>query len=229
MQPYFFPYIGYFNLIHAVDTLVFYDDVAFAKNKFIYKNRIISKGAYENFSMALSKKSQSTLLKDLQVHDYKKNCDKLLKKIRHSYSKRPYFEFGMNYLNKVFETKYSSMIDFNINSITELAKILNMHTNFLRSSQLNVVQNTSSASDRIINIIKSQNAHLYCNLPGGVGLYDKNYFKNFGLELEFIRPIELEYNQKNTEKFISSASIIDVLMNISIDDIKTRLMSYEKF
>jgi hypothetical protein len=70
---------------------------------------------------------------------------------------------------------------------------------------------------------------LYCNLPGGVGLYDKNYFKNFGLELEFIRPIELEYNQKNTEKFISSASIIDVLMNISIDDIKTRLMSYEKF
>ena len=72
MQPYFFPYIGYFNLMHAVDTLVFYDDVAFANNKFIYKNRIISEGAYENFSMELSKKSQNTLLKDLRVHDYKK-------------------------------------------------------------------------------------------------------------------------------------------------------------
>ena len=229
MQPYFFPYIGYFNLIHAVDTLVFYDDVAFANNKFIYKNRIISKGAYENFSMELSKKSQNTLLKDLRVHDYKKNCDNLLKKIRHSYSKMPYFEFGMSYLNKVLETRYNSMIDFNINSITELAKILNIQTNFLLSSQLNIAKNTNSTSDRIINIIKSQNANLYCNLPGGVGLYNKNYFKNFGLELEFIRPIELEYKQKNTEKFISSASIIDLLMNISIDDIKTRLLSYEKF
>jgi hypothetical protein len=215
--------------MHAVDTLVFYDDVAFANNKFIYKNRIISEGAYENFSMELSKKSQNTLLKDLRVHDYKKNCDNLLEKIRHSYSKMPYFEFGMSYLNKVFETRYNSMIDFNINSITELAKILNIQTNFLLSSQLNIAKNTSSTSDRIINIVKSQNANLYCNLPGGVGLYNKSYFKNFGLELEFIRPIELEYKQKNTEKFISSASIIDLLMNISIDDIKTRLLSYEKF
>lgn len=209
MQPYLFPYITYWQLIHAVDTFAIFDDVNYIKKGYINRNSILNIRGTQKFTLELKKASQNKLINEIETGS---NQRKILKKIEFVYKKAPYYRTTFPLLEKIFlnaETNLAKYIGF---SIEEVSRYLGMTTNFLYTS--NIKQNTGlklNGQDRIINIAKEINAACYINLPGGKDLYDKNAFQQENISLKFINSKPILYKQYNNE-FIPNLSIIDILM-----------------
>ena len=210
MQPYFFPYFGYFQLINEVDTFVFYDDVNYIKKGWINRNRILIDGKDKLTTISCKKVSQNKLIKDIEI-DYSADYQKLLSRIRIAYKKAPYFNEVITVLENTLNTKYKSISELNISSIKAVFTYLEKPQKFCISSQNFGSSKGMSKADRLINITKSIGAGNYVNPIGGVDLYDKNYFLKQDVKLWFMQHHLFEYKQFETA-FVSGLSIIDVLM-----------------
>ena len=227
MQPYFFPYIGYFQLINAVDKFVFYDDVNFIKQGWINRNRILTHKGSIFFSVPLKRVSSYVKIKDTLIdkNQYKVWQNKFLKTLIHNYQKSPYFEVVYEGIKSVLTKKnYSTINELCIESILWTSKYLSILTDIAGSSS--IYQNEDlKGNHRILDIIKQENAKVYVNLIGGMQLYNKEEFKLFGVNLYFISSHEIKYKQLGRE-FVDSLSIIDVLMFNSPQNINDMLESY---
>ncbi len=126
MQPYFFPYIGYFQLINAVDTFVIYDDVNYIKKGWINRNNIVINGEQKLFTISLSKASQNKMINEIDISD---DFIKFIKMLEMSYSKAPYYEQTMNVINKIISFENKKLSTFIHNSIKILVDYLNIKTN----------------------------------------------------------------------------------------------------
>ena len=100
MQPYIFPYIGYFQLINAVDKFVIRDDVNFIMRGWINRNRILVNDSDSLFSIPVEKASQNTLTSDCVLADLRVT-GKLLKSIEHYYKKATTFKYCIEVLFSV--------------------------------------------------------------------------------------------------------------------------------
>ena len=79
MQPYFFPYIGYFQLIKSVDEFVIYDNIQYTKKGWINRNRILVNGTDYLISLPLKKDSDYLNVVDRQLAEsWEKDRTKLL-------------------------------------------------------------------------------------------------------------------------------------------------------
>ena len=78
MQPYLFPYIGYWQLIHAVDTFVIFDDVNYIKKGYINRNNILVNGQKQTFTLELMSASQNKLINDIDIGN---NIEKVMESI----------------------------------------------------------------------------------------------------------------------------------------------------
>jgi hypothetical protein len=227
MQPYIFPYLGYFQLVNAVDDFVFYDDVNFIKQGWINRNNILINNTKTLFTIPIKKASSFTEIKDTEIHPqlYNKWKIKFLKSISQAYAKAPYF-------NEVYALVESVLkIETNIgelagNSVIIFAEYLELKQNFHWSSIDFSDSKKLDRADRLISICNQLNAHSYINVIGGKNLYDKGYFKKSGLELKFLSPKLVEYNQ-NIKEFVSGLSIIDILMFNSVSQTRDFLNKYE--
>ena len=221
MQPYFLPYIGYWQLINAVDKYVIYDDVQFIKGGWINRNNILINGQKQLFNLLLLGASSNKLINEIIVQ---KNQTKLIRTIELNYKKAPMFQQVFPFFLQIMEHSDKNLAKFIGNSIVEISKYLFIETEFIYSSTLDK-DNILRAEDKVLDICKLLNATKYINAVGGVDLYSKESFSNNGIQLSFLEPKILPYEQLHSE-FVPYLSIIDILMFNSQVKAKTMLDNY---
>ncbi|MFY4788445.1 WbqC family protein [Aliarcobacter butzleri] len=222
MQPYLFPYIGYWQLINAVDSFVIYDDVNFIKQGYINRNSILSNGKLQQFTLELIGASSNKLIKEIETGN---NVNKILKTIKQSYIKAPFFENVIILLEEILANEEKNLAKYIGYSLEKISQYLEVNTNFVYSSNIKKDINLK-AQDKVIDICKNLNARKYINAIGGQELYSKEIFKKNDIELNFLKTELVEYKQFKND-FVPYLSIIDILMFNNKDDIKNMLNRYE--
>ena len=222
MQPYLFPYIGYWQLIYASDRFVIYDDVNYIKQGFINRNYILSNNQKQLFTLQLIGASSNKLINEIKVGN---NQKKLLKTIKQNYMKTPFFNDIYPLIEEILLYKESNLALFIGNSIKKIVDFLEIDTDIIYSS--NIKKNNSlKAQSKVIDICKILEAKVYINPIGGQKLYDKNTFTNNNIELKFLKPKNILYTQFNN-KFVENLSIIDIMMFNDKKTIQKFLREYE--
>lgn len=225
MQPYIFPYIGYFQLIKAVDKFVIYDDVNFINKGWINRNRILNNGKDSLFTIPLKEASQNKLINEIEVNwdDAWKN--KFLKTLEQCYKKAPFYADVLTVLQKTLEIEHEPISKVIENNLRVTCQYLDITTEIVSSSS--IYKNTHlKAQERILNICIQENATQYINPIGGTELYDKGFFEAKNIKLNFIKANTVEYPQFKNE-FVGWLSIIDVLMFNSKEKIQEFLDNYD--
>lgn len=221
MQPYFFPYIGYFQLIAAVDKFIIYDDVNFINRGWINRNNILINGKAGLISVPLSGASQNKRIKDIVPISESKWKHSLLKTIEQNYKKAPQFDVVFPMLQKLINADASTISEFNYTGIKSVCEYLGITTSLIPSSEI-YANSELKGQYRIMDICKKENVHQYINPTGGMELYDRNIFSQEGISLSFIKS-ELPPYKQFTDNFTPALSIIDVLMFCGSDEIKVQL------
>lgn len=222
MQPYLFPYFGYFQLINAVDKFVFYDDVNFIKNGWINRNKILIHGKPAYFTVQLKEASSFKLINQIEFID---NRQKLLKTIRMAYSKAPYFDDVFPVINSCLNVQTKLICELVIHAVQEICRFLEIETVFEKSSQIYPETKHLNKIQRIQRICENNNADSYINAIGGTELYSKPFFNNLNVELYFIQSMDIIYKQHENQ-FIPNLSIIDLMMFNSKNELRDYLNSY---
>ena len=226
MQPYFLPYIGYWQLLNMVDKFVVYDNIKFTKGGWINRNNIMINNKTYLFSLSLKKDSDFLNINERYLaNNFSNNITKILRQIENSYKKAPFFHYAFPVVKSIFENKNTNLFNYIYNSIKKICLYLNIETEIIESSSIDVDHNLKS-QEKIISICKKLKAENYINLPGGINLYERERFNKEGLKLNFIKPELNEYQQYNN-KFTSNLSIIDVIMFNSVGDVKNRLNKFK--
>jgi len=228
MQPYFLPYIGYFQLINAVDKFIIYDDVNYIKQGWINKNNILVQSKSFSFTIPLESPSSYTKIKDIKVSNkqYETWKRKIILTIQQNYKKAPYFFQSFDLVSDILNQYIEgiSISEFNYLSLKKIVIYLNINTKIIQTSA--VYNNCNlKGQDRIIDICIKENVSTYINPIGGIELYDKSDFKKENIDLNFIKTDNIEYKQLG-EDFVPWLSILDVLMFNSIDEIKNLLNKF---
>jgi hypothetical protein len=225
MQPYFLPYIGYMQLMSAVDTFVLYDDVAFINRGWINRNRLLINGQEHLFTVPLRDASQNKRINEVHLADDPKWRSKLLKTIEQGYRKAPQFATVMPLAETLINVPTDSIAELVHQSLVSLNAYLGLTTRLVPSSSIyNNVE--LKAQERILDICRQENATRYINPIGGMELYDKETFTQAGMTLNFIRSVRAEYPQFKNE-FVPWLSILDVLMFNDKDATLALLKTYE--
>lgn len=222
MQPYLFPYIGYWQLIHAVDTYVIYDDVNFIKQGYINKNNILANGKSQAFTLELIGASSNKLINEVNVGN---NSSKLIKSVNQNYIKAPYFKDIFPLIEDILNQDEKNLAKFIGYSLQKISNYLNFDTKFIYSSDIEK-NNELKAQDKVLEISKILNASNYINAIGGQELYSKVDFKAQNIQLNFLKTELSEYKQFKNE-FIPYLSIIDILMFNSKEEVKEMLGRFE--
>lgn len=222
MQPYVFPYIGYFQLIHNVDVFVVYDDVNFRKRSWINRNRILLNNNAHLFTLNLCEASSSKQINEILVGNNQKT---LIKTFRHAYCRAPYFEQVMPLLETLLLYPEPRLDLYLMHQLKTIARYLGMHTRFILSSEVEK-DNSLKGQDKLLAICDALGADSYTNAIGGQLLYSEEDFASQGIDLKFIKSHDIRYRQFG-EEFISWLSIIDVLMFNSVTDIHRFLDAYD--
>lgn len=211
MQPYFFPYIGYFQLISAVDSMVIYDNIEFTKKGWVHRNRILLQGKDIMFSLSLDKASDFLMVKERSISQvFQSEKKKILRQISSAYSKAPYFSDVYPLVEECFNFEDTNLFSYVFNSIKRTCAYLEIETPLLISSEV-AIDHTLKGSDRVLALSEALKADTYINPIGGVDLYSKDEFRERGIELSFLRPRLTPYEQLG-QAFVPALSIIDVLM-----------------
>lgn len=226
MQPYFMPYIGYFQLIKIVDKFIFYDDVTFIKQGWINRNKILINNQAKMFSIPLSNASSHVLIKDVLISEiaYQKWRKSFLNSIVFSYKKAKNYSKIYALIEKILEKKPETISELAIKSVVEVAQYLDLRTEFEICSD--VYSNTYlSGQNRVLDICINEKAITYINPVGGMELYSKSVFQEKNIELFFIKANKSVYPQFS-EEFVPFLSIIDVLMFNDLEDIHKQLDNF---
>jgi hypothetical protein len=228
MQPYIFPYIGYFQLINAVDKFVFYDDVNYIKGGWINRNNILLNGKKNLFTIPLKNASSFQTINETEIHTqlYQIWVKKFLRSIEQSYKKAHNFDEIYHLIKKVFEINYKYISDLCIYSVELISNYLALNVGFEKSSEKYSNSKGFDKADRLINICQLNEVNTYINPSGGKELYQKETFKEHNIDLLFIENIITFYPQFNND-FVPTLSIIDVLMFNSKEAVIEMLNQYK--
>ncbi len=223
MQPYLFPYIGYWQLINAADTFVIYDDVNYIKKGYINRNAILEGDKAKLFTLELLGASQNRLINEIEVGN---NAKRLLRTIAQNYKRAPYFETVFPMIEKILIHEEKNLAKYLENSLLDITDYLGIKTKIIFSSSIEK-DNSLRAEAKVIDICKSVGATDYINAIGGQDLYDKESFMDHGLGLEFIKS-DLDVYKQFDGDFVSHLSIIDIMMFNAKETIAAMLESYAR-
>lgn len=225
MQPYFFPYIGYWQLMNAVDKYVVYDDVNFIKGGWINRNRILVNGQPVYINLPMLGASPNKKINEVQVNNVPQIIDKNLRKIENSYKKAPYFDVVFPIIEKIMKCGREELSSYILFSFEEISRYLKISTEFVISSELEKNDNLRG-QDKVLNICESLGGKEYINAIGGQDLYSYDVFEMHDIKLSFLQTKHMQYQQFGNE-FQANLSIIDVMMFNSQDVIQEMLVNYE--
>lgn len=210
MQPYFLPYIGYWQLLACVDKFIVLDDVAFITRGWIHRNRLLSGGGPTLFTLPVRGASQNRLICEIERADTEVWQRKFRQTLRQNYCRAPHFEATMELLEPILANPERNLSRFVQASMRRIADHLAIATPCLVASAEGT--HALRGQERILDICRCEGASRYVNLPGGRLLYDGNRFAQEGIELRFIKPEPVPYPQR-TKNFEPWLSIVDILMN----------------
>lgn len=219
MQPYFFPYIGYFQLMNAVDEFIIYDNIQFSKKGWINRNRILVNGSDSYITLPLKKDSDYLeVVQRYLADDWPNERRKLLNRITESYRKAPQFKTVYPIIEQIILAESTNLFQFIYNSLDILKTYLDINTRFVVSSTI-AIDHHLKAEEKVLALCLAQNATTYINPIGGVELYDKQHFAKAGVNLHFLKADAIQYPQLG-QTFIPFLSIIDVLMFNDLNTVK---------
>lgn len=224
MQPYFFPYIGYFQLLNMVDKYVVYDDAKFANNKWGYRNRILINGAPGFFRIKTLKASQNKHFNEISVSNDMETKKKNICTLECAYKKAPHFSEVMPVLEKFLMTDFDNLAEYNVASNRLICTYLGIKTDILLFSEIDC-DKALTRQFRIYDVCKHLGGNEYINAIGGTELYDFEEFRENGIELAFLKTDDISYPQFGGD-FVPNLSIIDVMMFNSVPEIQDLLNRY---
>jgi len=223
MQPYLFPYLGYYQLVNAADKFVFYDDVNYIKGGYINRNNILSKDKALRFTLPVLSASSNKKINELY---FSHETRKILQSIQQNYSKAPFFQLIFPIVESIIcseDRKVSELCKRSIEAVFDYIKV-DIEFHF---SQDIKIDRSKEPAQKLIDISDALSCEHYINPIGGIELYDKSFFSNQGKKLSFIKMMDVKYHQGNiNEAFVSNLSMIDILMWNDVEQIKTLLSKY---
>lgn len=228
MQPYLFPYIGYFQLINSADVFIFYDDVNFIKQGWINRNRVLLNGKEFMFTVPLENGSSFQLINETKVKEntFEIWKAKFLATLKQAYKKAPFYNDVTALTDNILNTEQGSTIgDLAKRSVTEICNYLSVATEIKFSSSV-FNNNNLKGQDRVIDICRQAHVTEYINMEGGKTLYSSDAFNNKGIKLSFLKPVTTSYQQFDLP-FTDALSVIDVLMFCSKNEIKEMISKSE--
>jgi hypothetical protein len=218
MQPYLFPYLGYFQLIRAVDAFVLYDDVNYIKGGWINRNYILGQEGKQRLTVPLLARSSNRLINEIEIGP---QTGKLIKAIQQCYSKAPGFAATFPLIEDIFLQPEKNLARFLCYSLKTICTYLALQPKWYISSELQK-DNGMRGQYKVLAINKILGATHYINLPGGAALYSKEIFNSEGIQLSFVKPASVAYPQFG-KTFIPNLSIIDTLMFSGVEGTKLLL------
>jgi hypothetical protein len=218
MQPYFLPYIGYFQLLASVDHFVVYDNVKYTKKGWINRNRMLLNGTDAMFSLPLKKGSDSL---DVVERELASEFDrsKLLNQLNSAYGRAPQFALTYPVLERIVQYEEANLFRYIHHSIVQLCEHMGINTEIRISSEI-LIDHELKGQDKVLALCKAAGADTYVNAIGGIELYDKEYFRIQGIDLQFIKASPFEYPQFG-DPFVPWLSIVDVLMFNPMNAVRT--------
>ncbi len=223
MQPYFLPYVGYFQLIAAVDVFIVYDNIKYVKSGWINRNRLCRNGEPATFSLPLKKASDSLDVREREIAP-SFEPEKLLNQFRGAYRRAPEYPRVFPWLEDIVRQTERNLFLFLNRSIRAVCELLSIGTTMRISSDI-AIDHTLKKQDKVLALCRATGAGTYVNAIGGTELYGKEEFRRQGIELEFLRPRPFEYRQLTTG-FVPSLSIVDVLMFNPLDVVRERIAGH---
>ncbi len=218
MQPYFLPYLGYFQLIAAVDLFIIYDNIQYTKNGWINRNRIYGNGEAVTISIPLKSASDYLDVCERELAaDFRR--DKLLNKIRGAYLKAPYFQQTFPLIEAIVRYEQTNLFRFLEHCVRKTCDHLGVATEIRVSSSI-AIDHALKKQEKVLALCEAVGASVYVNAIGGLELYRADEFHGRGVDLKFIRTKPFEYAQFG-EAFVPMLSIIDVMMFNSIPAIQS--------
>ena len=228
MQPYFFPYIGYWQLIHAVDVFVVYDDGKMITNGWIHRNRILDfdNRTPRSIIVPLKKKSVSQTIREMERADDPRQMQQMVKLIETRYRRAPHYEEVMPLLKPLIMNPDSNMVGYLTRSMKAVCDYLGVTTRFVMSSTIDKT-GLEYVVDKAERICKTLGITDYVNPIGGMDYYEKDEWARHGLTISFLhRRDSISYKQFGGE-FVPDLSIIDMLMFCSKEEIQQILNEYD--
>lgn len=222
MQPYFFPYLGYFQLVKAADEFIFLDNVNFIRKGWIHRNQLLVNGEPYLFTIPLTGASQNRLIQDIELADYHSWRSKFLKTVELAYKQAPFYQETMELVYDALKTDFRTISKLAASSIEMVSGALGLKTVFSFASSLSG-PGSIGAEKRIIDLCLGKKAATYINPANGRHLYDEKAFEKAGIEIMFHRMNSVSYTQSEKSGFIPNLSIIDVMMFNSRETILKQL------
>jgi len=228
MQPYFFPYIGYFQLIANTDKWIFFDVVQYNKRSWMNRNRILhptKSDGYQYIGVPIKSHKSGTLIKDILINtkiDWKQ--DILGKLTIYKRMKAEYYDDTINLLASVFERNPSTFLDLSVLSIMMICEYVGIDFTYEIASNIEFDRSAiEGPGDWALSITKELGGNVYVNPPGGASIFDEDKYKKYGIDLLFMKANLSPYRQSKREKFVPGLSIIDILMFNKVSKIRDML------
>lgn len=224
MQPYFLPYIGYFQLIDAVDQFVVYDNIKYTKKGWINRNRMLVNGMDVIFSLPLKKDSDYLDVVQRQLaSDFSR--DAMLRKFKNAYAPAPYFDSTFQLLEQILDCETKNLFEFIYNSIGLVCAHIGITTAIRKSSTIEI-DHSLKGQDKVLAICVALGTDSYINSIGGVDLYSTQVFESSYIELKFLQSNHVIYPQFDSS-FVPWLSIVDVLMFNPIPKCASLIKQYQ--
>lgn len=221
-QPYFLPYIGYWQLVNAVDVFLIADDYAYIERGWINRNRYLINGEAKFFNISVNHASSNKNISELTINHQLDT--KLRNQIENAYHKAPYYREGMALLDRILSCEETCLSEFLFNATREVCRYLGITTELRRTSEFGHPRNMNR-DERIFDFCQKTGADTCYNAIGGMKLYTFEEFRVRGLKLGFIQSQIPEYRQFD-KPFVPGLSILDVIMFNSVEQIRDMLEQY---
>ncbi|MCC7456900.1 MAG: WbqC family protein [Nitrospira sp.] len=221
MQPYFFPYIGYFQLLAAVDLFIVYDNIKYTKKGWINRNRLLRSGKDVVFSLPLLRDADHLDIRERALAaDF--NPEKLLNQFRGAYQRAPGFRETLPMVEDAIRHPDHNLFRFLHHALLRARDHLGIATEVRVSSDVDCDHGLKSA-DRVLAMCRAVGATTYVNAVGGIDLYSRDLFRDRGVDLKFLKSRPHQYDQFG-DPFVPWLSIIDVLMFNQVSTVRAALL-----
>lgn len=228
MQPYFFPYLGYFSLIKHSGRFILFDVVQFIRHGWIERNRILKPGeGWQYIQVPLVKHSRETTIKEVKIRENDPWQDRIFRQVEHYRKRAPFYKEVISFLQNAFSYKTDGMTDLNAHLLAETCQYIGIpfHREIFSEMHL-AIEEVTAADEWALNICKALAADTYINPPGGIEIFDRSKYAQAGIALQFLK-INLRPYDQGRESFQEGLSILDVMMFNTPQEIRNMLDDYE--
>lgn len=229
MQPYFFPYLGYFSLIKQTDKFILFDNVQFIKHGWIERNRILKpNNGWQYVAIPLIKHSRNTKIKDVVINNELDWRGKIFRQLEHYKKRAPFYSETVDVIRTALDIETSSIVKLNENIIKKVCEYININVDVSVFSEINLkIEKPNAPDEWALNICKTfGNAEEYINPEGGLEFFNREKYEKEGIMISFLKMNLSQYSQRRQE-FEAGLSIIDVMMFNEPTKINNMLDDYE--